>query len=279
MPVEVFELFGSQSGKEAAKDKSSSRQLMVQVVGSDDDASILSAAATWLGIYYPTFAGLNQDDLTKKQIGPQIWEVSAGYIEPEKQDEKEEQEEGESIFSWDTSGHTEHITRSLETVERFKYRDADPPPEDFQGAIGVHGESIDGADVVVPGLEFSIRYKLPKASVSVDYIRTLRSMTGKRNDGSWKGFSKGELLFLGSSGQETSNGPTEAIYKFRMDEDTLVQLDPAATVSEATKKAHDYAWWHFIESEGTNQLIQKPVSLNLERVVEEADFGDLGIGS
>jgi hypothetical protein len=72
--------------------------------------------------------------------------------------------EGATIISFDTTGGVQHITQSLETVG--SYAPVGETAPDFHGAIGVSKDAVEGADIVVPVLNFSVIKSLPASSLT-----------------------------------------------------------------------------------------------------------------
>lgn len=107
-------------------------------------------------------------------------------------------------MSFSTSGGTLHITQSRATIDSKKAGGGNPP--DNKQAIGVHGDSdqIDGTDIVVPKLEFTVKRRF--GQVTLAYLRTLRDLTGTVNASKFMRFEAGEVLFLGASGDMSKDG-------------------------------------------------------------------------
>lgn len=274
MAVEIFETFGSQAGKDATG-KNSGRTRTYQVSGTNDDATIM---ATVLGTAPPeSFGGLVLDDISKQQLGPGLWQCTANYIDPEKQEEKKKIPTGEVVASFDTTGGTQHVTVSLETTGSAA-RSGSLTPPDFQKAIEVTESGVNGTDIVVPQLHFELQYKFPNASITDAYIRKLRDLTGTTNDAKWKGWERGDLLFLGASGRQSSQGDVEVTFSFAAGKEIE---DDFGMASDLTKRAHDHIWFYFTKEDDATaeRIVHKPTYAYVERLYEESDFGDLGIGS
>jgi len=69
-------------------------------------------------------------------------------------------------------------------------------------AIGVTDTGVEGVEIVVPVYNFSETHYLPDGQVTQGYKLTLFGLTGKVNNGSFRGFAAGEVLFLGASGSK-----------------------------------------------------------------------------
>ncbi len=138
-------------------------------------------------------------------------------------------------LSIDTTGGTGKILQSFATVRGYDcdgtMRTFNQDPRhwidtglipDFQRAIGVNGNNIEGVDVVIPKFDFSINYKLRMSTLSSLYLMTLYDLTGKVNDKdyvlAWKGqmltFRAGDLRFLGAPAKMSSDDNLDITYRF-----------------------------------------------------------------
>jgi hypothetical protein len=223
------------------------------------------------------------DDLIRKSTSPEpvhvdttnldtcIWEVTVQY------GEKDEPESGDpSTFSFDTGGGTQHITQSLSTIGKYAASGTAP---DFKGAIGVTHDNVEGVDITVPVYNFSETHYLADATVTPSYRGTLFNLTGKVNNGSFKGLAAGECLFLGASGSKRGEDDWEITYRFAASPNrTGISVGP---ITVASKKGWEYLWVRYADEEdaGSNTLVKKPIAAYVERVYEEGNFAALGIGT
>jgi len=185
-------------------------------------------------------------------------------------------EVGESTFSFDTSGGTQHITQSLATVNRYAIPGNTAP--DFKGAIGVTLDNVEGVDITVPVYAFSETHYLTAEFVTPEYKAILFSLTGKVNDAAFKGFAAGECLFLGASGSKRGAEDWEITYRFAGSPNRTNM-----TIGEVTgvnKKGWEYMWVRYRDVDDTNArtIVKRPVAVYIERVYEEGNFAALGIG-
>ena len=284
---EIYEVVQSQSGKDGTG-RNSKRKLLYHVLGTDDDATIM---ATVLATSPPSFVTpggtLNLDDVSKTQIGPEFWAAEVNYIDPEKQEDKKKRPTGTLVASWDTTGGTQHITTSLETVDKAGDSASDPPP-DFRNAIEVTESGVNGTDVVVPLLRLELEYKFPNASVTDEYIRQLRDLTGTTNHEEFKGWAAGELLFMGSNGRQSSDGDISARFIFAAGKNIDIDCEKYRLVEETTgewatltKGAHDHLWFYFKKAKdaAAAKVVHRPIAAYVERVYEKENFALIGIGT
>ena len=202
-----------------------------------------------------------------------LWDCRVRYVAPD----QKEPEVGESRFSFDTGGGTQHITQSLVTVQSFAPGGATAP--NFKGAIGVTHDSVEGVDIHVPVYNFSETHYLADAAVTPAYRGKLFNLTGKVNDSSFKGLAAGECLFLGASGSKRGADDWEISFRFAASPNRT-----GITVGDITgiiKKGWEYLWVRYEDDVDapTASMVKKPVAAYVEKVYEVGDFSDLGIGT
>jgi len=182
----------------------------------------------------------------------------------------------ESSFAFDTSGGTQHITQSLETIASYAPPGKTAP--DFEGAIGVTHDNVEGVDITVPIYNFSETHYLADDFVTMAYRAILFNLTGKVNNASFKGLAAGECLFLGASGSKRGADNWEITYRFAGSPNRSGLV--VGSITDISKKGWEYMWVRYADSEDTvaKAIVKKPVAVYIERVYEEGDFSQLGIG-
>jgi hypothetical protein len=267
--------------KDAKKDTS---EIGYIVTGTTDEyaayAAIQAAAPAGAG-------ALVRDTIKLKHLEAEHWEATVSYVTPEKQ--KKDPDVGEIEWDFDTTGGTQNLTVSLKTE--------DPPIHDpnwnvmpFQGAIGVSkkktGWDVKGVDIVVPKLELTATTSFAPGTVTLEWIKALAEMTGKTNEAPWKGFEKGELLFMGARIKAKYREKTTITYTFSASENitaddniTFGGIPGAAGWGPLVKSGHQHSWVYFIQEEDNNQVLMKPKQVNVETIYREADFNELGLGN
>ncbi len=242
------------------------------LIGTSDDATAKalvesSTAETYNGLIRQSI------DLEPQWVdtttGRGQWDVTVRY------GVKEPKEVGESSFSFDTGGGSQHITQSIQTIN--KYAPAGKTAPDFKGAIGVTHDSVEGVDITVPVYNFSETHYLADAVVTEAYKATLFNLTGKTNNAPFKGLAAGECLFLGASGSKRGAEDWEIAFRFAASPNRT-----GITVGEITgieKKGWEYMWVRYADSEDATAkaLVKKPVAVYIEKVYEEDNFAALGI--
>ena len=250
--------------------------LHYQLAGVADDATVKSLLESSTPA---THGGLDRDRITFEPVwvdteaGDGLWDARVHYAAS---DDREPQT-GDSSFSFDTGGGTQHITQSIETIDTHVPAGAEVP--DFKGAIGVTHDSVEGVDITAPVYNFSETHYLADATVTTAYKGTLFGLTGKVNDASFKGLAAGECLFLGASGAKRGADDWEITFRFAASPNKT-----GITVGDITgidKKGWEYLWVQYEDRKDPNAkvFVKHPVAACVEKVYEEGDFSDLGIGT
>ena len=256
-----------------------SAELTYTVRGTDDESA---ATAALKGTAPATFNDLVRQPVSVEPVhidtgSPDacVWTGTARYV-PASAAEKAP-ETGDSVFSFDTGGGTQHITQSIQTIGSYA---ADGTPPDFQGAIGVTHDNVEGVDITVPVYNFSETHYLAAEVVTPAYKGTLFSLTGKVNSGSFRGLAEGECLFLGASGSQRGIGEDwEVTFRFAGSPNrTGISVGPITGID---KKGWEYLWVRYAdaEDEPSKTLVKQPIAAYVEKVYESGNFAGLGIGT
>lgn len=189
----------------------------------------------------------------------------------------DDDDEPEPTYSFDTSGGIQHLTQSIETVGKYP---ADAP--DYGGAIGYDGEKVNGVDIVQPLSNFAETHYLSDSKITTTYKKGVSKITGTMNNGSFRGYEPGEVLFMGATGTkkgDDSDTPWEVTFKFAVSTNRKNFKVGDITVSQ--KYGWDYMWVRYVDKVDDNKktLVKKPTAVYIERVYKIANFGALGIGS
>ena len=248
------------------------------VFNADDESKALSAVRA----NHKSVTGMALESVeTVERINDTTWKVKAIYEEDddgEGGDDSGDNDEDASVFAFDTGGGTKHINQSLKTDGR--YPNTAP---DFAGAIEVDNEgNVNGVDVTMPVLNFTETHTLNGSRVTTSYKKTLAALTGTVNKSGFRGFSAGEVLFLGASGtkrSKKSSAPWEITYRFAVSPNQAgLQV---GDIKVTRKYGWDYLWVRYADkvAEGGKNVVKKPVGVYVEMVYPEGNFGNLGIGN
>ncbi len=183
---------------------------------------------------------------------------------------------GESSFSFNTGGATEHINNSLQTIASYDGSGSAAP--DMKQTIGVTKDGVQGVDILVPTYTFSETHYIDADKVTDAYKKTLRDLTGTVNQSSFRSFSAGEVRFDGASGSARGEDDWEITFTFSVREN--VTSDPRfPDFTNVTHRGWEYVWARFteevIESAGKKFNIMKPKYVYVEKVYKLTDFSRL----
>ena len=265
MSTQTKELWGQRYGNERG-------ERLYLVTGTQDAQVAFDAVST------SEWGDLIVEDFELEEIpGREAWLVTVRYVRPDAS--LEPPAVGESTFSFDTGGGTQHITQSLQTVGRFAPSGGaggGATAPDFQGAIGATSDSVEGVDIVVPVYTFSETHYFAPDFVTNGYKSTLFILTGKVNSAPFKGLAAGECLFLGASGSKRGNGDWEISFRFAGSPNRT--SFSVGSINVPSKKGWEYLWVRYQDVVDSNVLVKQPVAAYVEKVYESGDFSSLGIG-
>ena len=290
-----------------AKNPSGSLEYVILATDDRDEMRTLAEAAA-----PATYRGLNRLTIAFRELGYECWSASVAYGIPEgvetvaqSGDETgnpldpgeppADPGDGSSVddgsgsevtdpadhddtadlgseWSFDTTGGTAHITTSIAT--RYARMAGDEEAPDLDGAIGATADSVAGVDIVAPKLEWSITWKFE--AMTSKYIRILRDLVGTMNSKPFYGYQRGEVLFLGATGQSRPEGGWAVTFRFQVQRNQSNLTIAGITIP--FKYGHDYIWTAFNTDAPATGLIKKPFAVYCEQVYEFANFRRLRIG-
>lgn len=256
------------------------REYVITGTDSETDArtALIAEAPSAFGglaLYDASVAEVGDAEETETWIGTASYQDSSSFSEPPA--------EGESQFSFDTSGITEKILLSRETIATYKAGGGSAPSE--YGAINVNKtngvKNAEGTDIVVPTYSFQETHYKDNDDITNTYKGVLFTLTGTTNNASFKGFSAGEVLFIGASGtRRGTNGLWEITYKFQARPNrTNVSIGGVITVTSL--KGWEVLWVVWKDKDDTTNkcVVKQPLYAYVERVYEAGDFSTLAIGT
>lgn len=265
--------------------------------GSDDPDDVDAAIALVVPTGTAT-TGYTLRTLSRTPLGGLCWKVTATYA---RDDERQADGEGGATpsddpptepagtdplggeWAFQIGGGTQQIYQSLAT--RYNVAAAGGAGPDFKRAIGVTKDGVDGIDIGSGRLTFTVT--LERQFVTLDYIRTLAELAYTTNDAAFCGWSRGELLFEGVSGQgrygriEPSERPVSLTYSFQAGE-TVSPYTLNADIEFPDVRPFDYVWAYYepVDVAGPPpRTIQRAVAGYVERVYRETDFRRLRLFS
>ena len=237
--------------------------------GEFDPLVVKSYAYGATPAFIATLEGLlyRQDIQVEPDGGFKLFRVTVPYA-------KRKQEQGSLSVDFDTSGGSIHIKASKSTVNRYA---AAGTAADHKQSIGVHGDNVDGTDIIIPATKLSVRYTHPLGVVTLNYAFYLAEITGKVNSDGMFGRSPGEILFAGAQGSDGTDAPATVNYTF-LYEKNLSNLVFGA-ISGVQKDGWDYLWLEFEAAASNGKPAMTPKQVNVERVYDRIPLATaLGFG-
>lgn len=141
-------------------------------------------------------------------------------------------------ISFDSTGGTTHIMTSRKQDKWQK----DPDPGGMIGWNGKPNEDAEyaGVDIVTAQLRESYTKTMSYSKLSTSYRRKIAYLTGTVNASTFKGWKKGEVLFLGASFSGVKGEKIAVTFNFAIQQnESGMKLGNGVTVS---KNGWDYAW-------------------------------------
>lgn len=271
MATTVEERFPSRN---AITSDSSSADLHYWVSGTADPTVAEADALTEAPATYTNSIGqaLVPTSVSSDQIGNELHYCVVTYG-PRKYPEP-----GDSDYSFDTGGGTQHITQSLETMQRVSIDGTGDSVPDFKGAIGVQGDNVEGVDITTPVYHFTETHQIAAASVTNAYKALLFAATGTTNDDTFRGYDAGEVLFLGAAGSQRDGAAWEITFRFAASPNVTGKT--VGDLSGINKKGWEYLWvtYESIATTDPDFIVKVPLYAHVERVYEESEYDNLGIG-
>ena len=192
---------------------------------------------------------------------------------------------GDSTFSFDTGGGTQHITQARpgSTARMYNSTGRVYPPtvRDFKGALqctdnGSGQITIEGTDITVPIYSWAETHYLPEAFITPAYKADLFMLTGTTNDRTWRGYVRGEVLFLGASGSVRSSEDWELSFKFAAAPNASdFTVGPVLHVD---KEAWEFMWVDYEAKSSAPGQVKQARAVYVERVYNYSDYSLLGLG-
>ena len=276
MATRVEEAYTERDQKVNAKGEVTEIEIPYIVFEAVNEDAALSAARTKAAGVSVKDMELDEVEVTER-VNKDTWKVKAIWKREDGGEDDDDDEEETSSFAFDTGGGTMHRNQSLKTVSKVPN---DAP--DFNGAIEVDNEgNVNGVDVTMPVLNFTETHVMKGSRVSTSYKKSVAALTGTVNRSGFRGFSAGEVLFLGASGTkrgQKNDSPWEITFRFAVSPNQSSLHVGQLKVSN--KRGWDYLWVRYADkvAENKKNVIKEPVAAYVEQVYPEGDFGNLGLG-
>ena len=188
--------------------------------------------------------------------------------------EREENELKNSI-SFEVSGTQTKRTHSLRT--RGGWATGGMYPRNYGGLIGVTDDGVEGVDIdTAVSTSSETAYFYPWFLTS-SYVAFLSRAYGCVNNAPFRGFSDGEVRFLGASGSyRRGDKAVEMTYKFAVSPNAWnIRI---GSMNIPFKYGWDYLWVRWADMKQSGVTVKIPIEAYVEQVYTGMNFGSLGIG-
>lgn len=239
--------------------KQAGRELVYDVIGTDDETEV---STLLLATAPATYLGLELESVEGEPLGGGNWKGYARYVRV-----------NDNEYTFSTGGGTQHVTQSISTIASYAPAGLSAP--DFDGAINVTEDRVEGVDLPAPKYEFSETHYFDDATVTDAYKLDLFALTGRVNNATFRGFAAGECLFLGANGSKRGDEKWSITFNFACSPNATGQT--VGSITGIAKKGWEYLWVRYgtYADSSAFQLVQRPVAAYVEQVFAPGDFGDL----
>jgi len=241
-----------------------SADIFYLVTGAGDEAEVRTAATTGTPTSYNSMP--RRSTKIEERVNETTWKIRVHY-EPYTSDPPED------LFTFDTTGGTQHITQSIAT--RGAYAPPGMTPPNFQSAIGFDGERIQGVDIGVPVFSFSETHTFTSSEIDESYKIAVYNLTNCVNNAAFRGLAAGECLFLGASGSQRYGGEWNITYRFA-GSPNRANLS-VGNITGISKYGWDYLWVLYADALDSGIVVKRPAAVYVEQVYYAGDFSVLGI--
>jgi hypothetical protein len=181
-----------------------------------------------------------------------------------------------------------HLRPAADLLPVRHYRRHPAGYVDFNHAVLVDEQKVEGVDIHVPQFSFTLR-KLYPVPMDAAYLQALFELTGHVNSqpchveamGVEYTFEAGELLYLGTTGGQQGDDDADASMRFSASRNVagLTFGTGADKISGVSKDGWDFLWVRFQDVAnavvGAPALIKKPVQVCVEQVYPRSDLNVL----
>lgn len=239
------------------------RELIYDVIDTEDEEEVRTLLFTTSPAVY---LGLVRESIQAEPLGGGVWK---GYVRYDRINDTE--------FTFDTAGGSQRITQSLATINSYAPTGLTAP--NFQGAIGVSDDRVEGAEIPGRSYQFTETYRFADGLITPTYRSNLFQLTGRFNNATFKGFSSGECLLMGVTGSKRGDELWSLTFRFACSPN--VTGLSVGTITGISKLGWDYLWVRYADFEDSLAycVVKRPIAAYVERVIQPGNFSLLGIGT
>lgn len=282
-PLVILEKWNSRQATVALDATESRTQLLFVVIGTDDDYTVRVVVEATLPLVYSYLWLLSYDI---EYVGDLVWDVKATYsIRPPRRPGDITQPDANGnvyTLSFDTTGATARARQALEHIATYSAAGEITPAPEWKGVIGWNGQQAEGTEITVPQFTFRETHYFTLAQITGIYKRNLFHLTGRVNNAPFRGFAKGEVLFLGAQGSRRGLDNWEITFTFACSpnlESTAEEPVYIGDVELKKKEGWHHVWVSYKKVDSNSRVVPRPQYVMVERVYKYGDFSLLGIGT
>lgn len=260
------------SGREGSDTRGSGSASIVYLLKGSNDPTQCRTALVDGPVLINTYDGLVLSNIERERVGPEEWRFTCNY----------------DSFTPDIGGYTMSVdTTGGQLLQTYAYNQTSfaatgETATDYGNALDVQEKKPQGVQRVIPALKYNVRAKIATEYLGgsvIAYSKLIYRLTGFTNLSPMFGgeFARGELLFIGASGELVGENP-ELTFTFLASEN-VTDLT-VGEIEGITKKGHEYLWFDFKpgKDSATNRSTSQVRAAYVGQVYGEADLTQLQIG-
>lgn len=260
-------------------DYNSTATIYYIVSGTNDDVTACKSA---YNMAPANFSGVPKKSVSiGTRLSESLWKIEVHYGTQNtsdgsagKDNDNDNNDDSETTVSFDCGGGTKHLTHSIKQTRVKGTKDAG-------GAIGWNGKSgsemeITGIDVPTAQLRETYTRVMKLSRITTGFKRNVAALVGKVNSGGFKGWSAGEVMFLGMS----YSCPTKKSTKVTVTFNFAIQPNESNVKigdKSVSKKGFEYVWALSKTSADGNAPKAEVEAIYVDQVCESASFSALGL--
>ena len=241
---------------------------------ADEDTALTAV----LGVAAKELNDLPLDSIEiDERCGDQTFKINALYKTEDTSSSgggDDDNDDEDPTISFDCGGGSKHLLYSL--AQKKVFGDKDPG-----GAIGWNGKTgddceITGVDIPTAQLRETYTVQMRVSKLSTSYKKKVAALVGKVNSGTFKGWSAGEVMFLGMS----YSTPAKKAKKVTVTFNFAIQPNESKVKvggKSVSKKGFEYVWAisKTVANNGTPKM--QVEGIYVDQVCEYASFSSLGL--
>ncbi len=181
-----------------------------------------------------------------------------------------------SGYSFSITAPRIHFTQSLDTISKTKRGGGDA--DDHKGAIGIDLDKKPQGVDWPPEAAFTFTRTWGLATVTTSYFNTLAQIAGRTNNATFYGFAAGEVLFQSATGNYTQGEGWSMSASFGVSKN-VVNLAICDGLTVPAKGGWEYVWVEYESIDDGGKKVTVPRAAYVEKIINPAAFGLIGIGA